>query len=975
MDLVTAGMWCSNKLLWDAAANDSHDVIKACLQAGAHIETRHGLRQTTPLIIAAELGNLAAVETLISHTANLEQKDSATNTALKLAAENGHSDVVDILLASHAHPDKGTMCGTTPLIVAVWHGHTHVAEVLLKGAANIHERNNVGETALIVAASHGKTEMIELLIKRRATIEGKNRSGATALMAAAANGHTEVVETLLYSKANLNEKDGNGHTAFDLARGAFRTDVVHAIQDFSELIAAVGLGLTEVATSMIQQKANLEERNSNGETALFIAALDGNLEMLKLLLSSRADCEARNSKGCTALLAATWSGHAQVVNVLLTRKADPQAKGRYGQTPLDIARHCGGRGVARALESFRDRAATRIQSWHRGKTVRAALGGARDWAAAPKAELGWEPQDLAMLTEKPAAGNAAETAAAHMGLMVQRAWTVLDAGSGGPHARDAGNPGSRSSSEGEGTALIGSHPAHQWGRSLSPNSGSDWPGALSPETLDTCSTLCPLSARSQEAGGGAEMGESPGERWQDAPSVGSAEVQGAEVRAGATEARDGVAELRPALGADRHLSPGPLSPGPQGGREVLLANVEFAPELWQECCAAGGLQALTTESWKRCPEGDEAEAWEDPVEHRGLGDPAEAGQPEALSPRSLAGEKSPKTGFAHACENPPQLARDVSESWLHAHVWLPVKAASKEALPATCDASEGSSPSSLPGSMRPHRTPRLCREDVVKSSFSTPKPSGSQGDTPFKVHRRSCGHSYENLAAIWRALQPGHGHPTPPSISAAPTAVLSCQAASGPPVTTAEALPLGAADTRDPSHLGSTWWTPTVAAQPRAASTTRCLMGVVRKQVVAPLGHRVLSTPLEPLNGGHELGTLRASACRGAGNAVSPLVDRRQHHPADAAARAECCSSLRPGCFSDETSFMICCMIQPCCEREDSGVLRANGGDVLEGVGVVDLLIARSEERNCKKHDVLLGKDSNHGVVHAWNRPRRVFKL
>jgi len=93
-------------------------------------------------------------------------------------------------------------------------------------------------------------------------------------------GHRDVAELLLASKADVNAKDSNGDTP---------------------LLYAAGEEHKDVAELLLANKADVNARNSNGWTPLHEAAMDGQKDMVELLLAHGADINARNNRGETAL--------------------------------------------------------------------------------------------------------------------------------------------------------------------------------------------------------------------------------------------------------------------------------------------------------------------------------------------------------------------------------------------------------------------------------------------------------------------------------------------------------------------------------------------------------------------------------------------------------------------------------------------------------------------------------------------------
>jgi len=70
-------------------------------------------------------------------------------------------------------------------------------------------------------------------------------------------------------------------------------------------------------------------------------------------LEARADISAKSNYGSTPLHRAAMDGHLEVARVLLEARADITAKNNEGYTPLDLAAHFGhGAVVALLVEAF-----------------------------------------------------------------------------------------------------------------------------------------------------------------------------------------------------------------------------------------------------------------------------------------------------------------------------------------------------------------------------------------------------------------------------------------------------------------------------------------------------------------------------------------------------------------------------------------------------------------------------------------------
>lgn len=104
----------------------------------------------------------------------------------------------------------------------------------------------------------------------------------------------------------------------------------------TKLMRAAGSGNIEQVKALLENGADVEEVDSNGQTALFYAACNGHDHIVTLLLDHGADLnrsDPGSSKGFgvgdTPLSLAAENGHADVVDTLLARGARLNAGKRY----------------------------------------------------------------------------------------------------------------------------------------------------------------------------------------------------------------------------------------------------------------------------------------------------------------------------------------------------------------------------------------------------------------------------------------------------------------------------------------------------------------------------------------------------------------------------------------------------------------------------------------------------------------------
>ena len=101
------------------------------------------------------------------------------------------------------------------------------------------------------------------------------------------------------------------------------------------LMMYAGDGELSEVRRLLSLGVNPNAIDDDGETALHIAAINGHVEVVKMLLAAGADLEVKGGIfGMTALIYATNQEHAEVAKILLSAGADVNAVGTFGSTAL-----------------------------------------------------------------------------------------------------------------------------------------------------------------------------------------------------------------------------------------------------------------------------------------------------------------------------------------------------------------------------------------------------------------------------------------------------------------------------------------------------------------------------------------------------------------------------------------------------------------------------------------------------------------
>ena len=232
-----------------------------------------------------------------------EVVDDSGVTALMKAAMRCDVEAVRALITEQKR--LGDRDGKTALMYAAQRDCKETVKVLLEYEKRI--RDNQNHNALYHALKSGHMEVAEVIVPHE---DPTDENGVTALMRAAARGDVEIVKLLIPIQKEMKDTDGN--TAFFHALKSKHADVAtvlrrHEAPSWTFLMCAAFIGDIELAKSHLSDK---DKKNSDGDTALIIAAKAGYEDIVELL-------DQTDENGVTALMRAAERGDVEAVRALM----------------------------------------------------------------------------------------------------------------------------------------------------------------------------------------------------------------------------------------------------------------------------------------------------------------------------------------------------------------------------------------------------------------------------------------------------------------------------------------------------------------------------------------------------------------------------------------------------------------------------------------------------------------------------------
>ncbi len=298
----------------------------------------------TPLSLAAHDGQAGTIEQLLAHGADPNERSAEGQTPLMLAALNGRSDALRVLLDHGADVNaRERFRGQTALMWAAGAGNVRAIHLLVDHGANISARSAAGFTALLFAVRNAELSAVQALIGLGADVNDIGPEDTSALNIAVVNAYYEVASLLVSHGADPNLPDARGSplhtiawlrkpgatgnagvggeveaparpvgnvTSLELVRQLLDAGADPNVRiDWPELRFTALVGMARNPPGLVVGRHML---TYNGATAFYVAARNGDAELMRLLAEGGADPTLPNRFGITPLMMAagldTWEG-------------------------------------------------------------------------------------------------------------------------------------------------------------------------------------------------------------------------------------------------------------------------------------------------------------------------------------------------------------------------------------------------------------------------------------------------------------------------------------------------------------------------------------------------------------------------------------------------------------------------------------------------------------------------------------------
>ncbi|KAK0058560.1 transient receptor potential cation channel subfamily A member 1 [Biomphalaria pfeifferi] len=295
----------STALYWAVRYGFTETVDILAREGHANVSQTRKLGLVAPIVLASALGFEKIVSILLEFGADPNFAIRGGERPIHHAAREGFANIIEILVSKGALVDAADERGDTALLLTAKYGRPKSMQTLLHLGANVYHKNLMGDDVWTFAVNSDNDLILKLLVihQRKQELENfqdfirnvnskvlSSTAGSNSLLFLAASvGNIERIKLLLELKIDASVTDEEGNNFLHHAAINNQAQVIkefHKIVNIDSVNKSLNTALHEACRrghhetimELIQCKVLVNKRNSQGETALHVAANSASIQ-------------------------------------------------------------------------------------------------------------------------------------------------------------------------------------------------------------------------------------------------------------------------------------------------------------------------------------------------------------------------------------------------------------------------------------------------------------------------------------------------------------------------------------------------------------------------------------------------------------------------------------------------------------------------------------------------------------------------
>ena len=315
LDINIPALSNGTPLLW-ASLSSSGEFIETLIDLGANVNAQRTLDKATPLLGSAKWNNFMAVYLLLDHGADVNIAEADGYSPLHIAVSNGFFDIAKHLVKKGSNVNLQNKEGSTPLFLGVKNKHEQLIKLLIENEADVSigcKENSTDRTYLVRGKVRRRAAWHYVLVKKHLLgLFLKRMNG----------GSLDVADFGDVLRSGWGKEPPEGTTDKILKECDFKFKEIPGVTVLH--IVSQKNNEPEIIDLLVKSGANVNAQDAEGFTPLHMAAIHGNLKIVKKLVDLDADVNIVTTDGKNAAELAHLNEELEIEEYLESRMASSQ---------------------------------------------------------------------------------------------------------------------------------------------------------------------------------------------------------------------------------------------------------------------------------------------------------------------------------------------------------------------------------------------------------------------------------------------------------------------------------------------------------------------------------------------------------------------------------------------------------------------------------------------------------------------------